>query len=162
MLIHNTIRSCGAAIALLEAIIGWIQSDDMTYYYSGVGLWGVAELTCGFLVFSVPSAPKAFRDVKPTRWFLELQSLAGSSVKRLMGSPRQSSNWPRPVLGSQKPREYEAIEERGSIRLRDITSPRPTDQQYGIVCTTDIVVTETYDDNRPIDHTLPYPWNNRG
>lgn len=146
-------------MAFLKAIVGWIESDDMTYYYSGVGLWGVAELTCGILVFTVPLTPKAFRDMQLSKWIARLTSSVNPSKRQLRRPAHiKISNWPRSAIRSPNPREYAEIDELGTIRAPTMTSPRPTDLQYGIVCTTDIIVTESFESDIA-EYGTRYPWN---
>lgn len=149
------LRACAAAVFLLQSVVGWIKSDDMTYHYSKIALWGVAELTCGILVFAVPTTPKAFRGMEPSTWFRGLQPWLAPGRKQTKPTSR-----PRSIVGSPKSREYEQIDDQ-SIPLPVITSPRPTDQQYGIICTTDIVITETYEyTHTHPDRSTRYPWTN--
>lgn len=150
--------ACVAAGGLLQAISGWILSEDMSYHYSGVALWAIAESTCGILIFCVPAAPSAFRDWQTPRWFLRLKSWVESSMKNRRRSMRRDQRpWPRTTLASMKPHEYESINEAHPIVLQEMSSMRPTDQQYGIICTTDILITESYD--RRDQPNNGYPWN---
>ncbi|KAI0138630.1 hypothetical protein F4776DRAFT_619273 [Hypoxylon sp. NC0597] len=153
------IFACIAAGCLLQAIVEWIKSDDMTYHYSSVALWAIAETTCGVLIFCVPAAPKAFRGLEPSSWFSRIN--LWRPINRIRRSKRKEPDvWPHSGLGSLKPRQYQSIDGSNSIILQHgLGSGRPTDQQYGIVCVTDILVTESYEDNR-VDgqRNTRYPW----
>ncbi|KAI1741634.1 hypothetical protein F4680DRAFT_446639 [Xylaria scruposa] len=119
-----------AAGFLIDAVVSWTKTGDMTYYYSSVALWGIAETTCGILVFCVPFAPRLYQDINFSKWFGSLKRTKWFQESR----PRAS-----------KQRYYQEIDEMGGIHLREFGSPRPTDRQYGISVTTDIVVTESYE-----------------
>lgn len=135
--------ACIAAACLLEAIVEWILSDDMTYHYSSVALWAIAESTCGMLVFCVPAAPKAFRNLELSRRLSAIRSWVRIPMPKMTTQSRrgEGNTWPQTGLRSLKPRTYQSIDEPSAITLR------PTDQQYGIICTTDIMVTESYEHN---------------
>ncbi|KAI1205342.1 uncharacterized protein F4807DRAFT_464819 [Annulohypoxylon truncatum] len=154
------IFACIAAGCLLDAILEWRRSDDMTYHYSSVALWAIAESTCGILIFCVPAAPKAFIGLKPRAWLSRLGSWTGSFMKRKrLSTIRKEDTWSRTALGSLKPRKYQSIDEPNSIILQGVGSGRPTDQQYGIICTTDIIVTEAYENNhRRGQQRNQFPW----
>ncbi|OTA97789.1 hypothetical protein M434DRAFT_26525 [Hypoxylon sp. CO27-5] len=140
------IFACIAAGCLLVAIVEWIRSDDMTYHYSSVALWAIAETTCGVLIFCVPAAPKAFLGLEPSTWFSRLKLSSRNWSRR--STRREQDVWPQSGLVSLKPRQYQSIDGSNSMILPHRPgSDRPTDQQYGIICTTDIIVTETYEDN---------------
>ncbi|KAI0554028.1 hypothetical protein F4679DRAFT_393853 [Xylaria curta] len=125
-----------AAGFLIDAVVSWTNTGDMTYYYSSVALWGIAETTCGILVFCVPFAPRLYQDINFSDWFGSLKR-----TKWLQESNGERQSRPR----ASKQRDYQEIDEMGGIRLREFGSPRPTDRQYGISVTTDIVVTESYE-----------------
>lgn len=129
----------------------------MTYHYSSVALWAIAESTCGMLIFCAPVVPKVFRGWDFSKWISTLSQWLNWPIKRMRRSARRTENtWPRTGLGSLKPRRYRSIDGSNSIILRGIETARPTDQQYGIVCTTDITVTESYDNSPPKER-----WSNQ-
>ncbi|KAI1464034.1 uncharacterized protein F4812DRAFT_444299 [Daldinia caldariorum] len=149
--------ACIAACCLLEAIVEWIKSDDMTYHYSAVALWAIAESTCGMLIFCVPVVPKVFRGLELSKRIPSIIKWLNLPISKIKRSTRSVQNtWPPTGFGLQKPRRYQSIDEPNSINLRGIESSRPTDRQYGIVCTTDITVTETYDNSPRKDR-----WSNQ-
>ncbi|GAP85387.2 hypothetical protein SAMD00023353_1001270 [Rosellinia necatrix] len=133
-----------ASAFLLDSIVKWNKSDDMTYHYSAVVLWAIAEMTGGILVFCAPMLPKVFRELGLPRCLSGCVATASSIMSRVKWSrPAPDGRQPRSKMTS-KSRDYEEIDESGSVRLQALGSPRPTDRQYGIAVTTDIVVTETY------------------
>ncbi|OTA94161.1 hypothetical protein M434DRAFT_394923 [Hypoxylon sp. CO27-5] len=89
---------CIAAGFRLGAEIESTKSPDTIYNTASVMLWALAEMTCMFLVFGVPSGAKIFNDSRiPSRLASSLQSLKGRfprrSVSRMSGSGPAS--WPR-------------------------------------------------------------------
>ncbi|KAI1346165.1 hypothetical protein F5Y01DRAFT_322061 [Xylaria sp. FL0043] len=46
----------------MHASIRFFTSKDKTYQVSSAALWGIAELTCGVLIYCVPSIPGIIRD----------------------------------------------------------------------------------------------------
>ncbi|KAI0390774.1 hypothetical protein F5Y17DRAFT_443241 [Xylariaceae sp. FL0594] len=59
--------ACLAAGARLGATVSYIHSDDVTYSYSSVALWTVAEVTCAFFVFSITGLSRSFASFKNSR-----------------------------------------------------------------------------------------------
>ncbi|KAJ8125885.1 hypothetical protein O1611_g7753 [Lasiodiplodia mahajangana] len=51
--------ACTSAAGRLAYTVRYWLTQDGTYEYSAVGLWSVAEMTCGILVFTTPTVPKA-------------------------------------------------------------------------------------------------------
>ncbi|KAI1807115.1 hypothetical protein F4811DRAFT_66502 [Daldinia bambusicola] len=142
------IFACIAAIFLLASIVNWVKSNDLTYHYSAVALWAIAESTCGTMIFSALVIPKLFKSLK-SRWNSRVSSSAVWPMNYIRRSVRKNENvWNPKGIGSDS-REYRHIDESNSIVLSRFESARPTDQQYGIVCTTDILVTESREDDFP-------------
>ncbi|KAI0181195.1 hypothetical protein GGR52DRAFT_577779 [Hypoxylon sp. FL1284] len=152
--------ACIAAACLLEAIVEWILKQDMTYHYSGVTLWAIAESTCGILVFCVPVAPKAFHSLNLSNRLSSIYSWMKIPMPRQWREKgREERAWPHTGLRSLRPRTYQSIQEPSAASLREVRSIRPTDQQYGIVCTTDIMVTESYEQNGvKAQHSKDHLW----
>ncbi|KAI1328456.1 hypothetical protein F5Y16DRAFT_398387 [Xylariaceae sp. FL0255] len=146
-----------ASLFLIIAIVQWRSSSDMTYHYSGVALWAIAEMTCGILVFCAPVVPKFCQGLH-VRWISGLMS-SGSSLA-------QKVSWPSSSLDRHprsKSRDYREIDESKSIRLHAYGSPRPTDRQYGIFVTTDIIVDTVQKPDVEVriasdEHLHQYPW----
>ncbi|KAI0424306.1 hypothetical protein F5Y09DRAFT_353572 [Xylaria sp. FL1042] len=51
-----------AAAFRVHASIRFFSSKDKTYQVTSVALWGIAELTCGILIYCFPSIPGIIRD----------------------------------------------------------------------------------------------------
>ncbi|GAW19082.1 hypothetical protein ANO14919_085660 [Xylariales sp. No.14919] len=153
-----------ASAFLIFAISGWRTSSDMTYHYSGVVLWAIAEMTCGILVFCAPIVPGFYQDLKLSTWLSGLLASSSSFANKVSWTSSSSSKLqsreerhPRSIS-----RDYREIDESGSIRMHAYGSPRPTDRQYGIFVTTDIFV-DTEQKNRAAgpgdsDEHFQYPW----
>ncbi|KAI1347994.1 hypothetical protein F5Y01DRAFT_307120 [Xylaria sp. FL0043] len=139
-----------ASAFLFHAIFKWNQSDDMTYHYSAVVLWAVAEMTCGILVFCIPVVPKLAQVLSIPKCLSSFIASASAVVGGIKW-PAQFDDERQSRSRISKTREYAEISESGSLRLRELGSPRPTDRQYGIAVTTDIVITESFD--TPGQHT---------
>ncbi|KAI0506655.1 hypothetical protein F5B22DRAFT_439078 [Xylaria bambusicola] len=150
-----------ASLFLIFAILAWKMSSDMTYYYSGVVLWAIAEMTCGILIFCAPVVPRFCQDLKLDAWFSELLASSLSFAGRTSWSSTMSQNREERRSRSVS-RDDRETDETGSIRMRVYGSPRPTDRQYGIFVTTDIVVDTVQ--NKPAagagdsDEQFQYSW----
>lgn len=85
LLIHG--NSCIIAAGFrLGAELDYSKSDDVLYNVSPVLLWALAEMTCMFLVFGVPSGSKILSDSR-------LASRLASSLRSLKGRlPQKSSS----------------------------------------------------------------------
>ncbi|KAI3322569.1 hypothetical protein HD806DRAFT_536407 [Xylariaceae sp. AK1471] len=145
-----------ASAFLIDAVVKWNMSSDMTYHYSGVALWAIAEMTCGILVFCIPVVPKLCQGWEPSKWFVGLVPSSSSLLSRVKW-PRKTEVERQPRSRISKSRNYAEINESDSIRLRGYGSPRPTDDQYGITVTTDIMVTESAK-SRPEEDRQYLPW----
>ncbi|KAI0388599.1 hypothetical protein F5Y17DRAFT_452214 [Xylariaceae sp. FL0594] len=149
-----------ASAFLIKAVAKWNTSQDMTYHYSAVALWAIAEMTCGILVFSIPIVPKIYQGLNPVRWF----GWVGPFRARLSGWVKrrghvQSERQSRTRTRIARSRNYAMMNDSDRVGLHDdYGSPRPTDRQYGITVTTDIVVTEAVKP-RPEEQPRRYlPW----
>ncbi|XXG99238.1 hypothetical protein Hte_005575 [Hypoxylon texense] len=70
--------ACG--ITRLVVLFELMASPDELYYIPDIGLWGIGEITAGFLIIGIPSAPKT------------IKSMPGSdSVTSLLASWRRGS-----------------------------------------------------------------------
>lgn len=146
-----------AAIVRLVQTIGYQHSDDTTYALSSLTLAAIAEMTCGFLVFCMPSAPSAFKGTMVmTRLSTALRSWVHWTAKQ--SRQDETSTWPHDTLQtSGRNSSYKRIgEDRGP--LTDIAAGRPSDSaamgqledgnaQTGIIRMTTFTVKDTYEEN---------------
>ncbi|KAI1452064.1 hypothetical protein F4805DRAFT_54816 [Annulohypoxylon moriforme] len=82
----------------LGAEIDYTKSEDIIYNISPVLLWALAEMTCMFLVFGVPSGAKIMNDTHiPSKLASSLRSLGGRFQRNSSshGSGTAASSWPR-------------------------------------------------------------------
>ncbi|KAI2472961.1 hypothetical protein F4781DRAFT_382435 [Annulohypoxylon bovei var. microspora] len=88
---------CIAAGFRLGAEVDYTKSKDVTYNISPVMLWALAEMTCMFLVFGVPSGAKIMSDTHiPSKLASSLRSLGGKFQRgSSRGSATGESSWPR-------------------------------------------------------------------
>ncbi|KAI1097492.1 hypothetical protein F4804DRAFT_327449 [Jackrogersella minutella] len=90
---------CIAAIFRLDAEVEYTKSTDIIYKTSPVLLWALAEMTCMFLVFGVPSGAKIMSDTHlSSKLTTSLRSLRGKFPRRSTlggGGTGASSSWPR-------------------------------------------------------------------
>ncbi|KAI0378117.1 hypothetical protein F5Y04DRAFT_262452 [Hypomontagnella monticulosa] len=87
------ILACAAAAARIGSAVAWYKSDDTLYHFSFISTWGITELTCGFLIFSIPAIPKAFLGGRLPGWVSSVRSWAGVAAERLRGSSSDQSRW---------------------------------------------------------------------
>ncbi|KAI1743044.1 hypothetical protein F4680DRAFT_445515 [Xylaria scruposa] len=150
-----------ASALLIKAIYGWRMSSDMTYHYSRVVLWAIAEMTGGILVFCVPVVPRFYQDLKLNTWLSGLLASSSSLTNKFKwtrGSKSQSRDERHPRSIS---RNYQEIDESSNIRMHAYGS-RPTDRQYGIFVTTEVSVGTEHKSIAPgpgdSDEHFQYPW----
>ncbi|KAI1211225.1 uncharacterized protein F4807DRAFT_29131 [Annulohypoxylon truncatum] len=82
----------------LGAEIDYTKSEDVIYNISPVLLWALAEMTCMFLVFGVPSGSKIMSDLRiPSKLASSLRSLGGRFQRNSSsrGSGSGAASWPR-------------------------------------------------------------------
>ncbi|KAJ2977104.1 hypothetical protein NUW58_g7913 [Xylaria curta] len=94
----------------LAAAVTFYQSPDALYQAPGLAFAALAEPTCVFLVFCLPAAPVAFRNVRNR---LYLASLTGRS------KPKSSAEL-APEIASDPP--YRKIRDDDTIHLTEITA----------------------------------------
>ncbi|KAI1126005.1 hypothetical protein F5Y10DRAFT_245887 [Nemania abortiva] len=75
------IFACLSAGIRLGFTISYLDSADVTYTYSEVALWTVAEITCGLIVFAVTVTPRSFASFKRSKVFLLLKPRDNSMTK---------------------------------------------------------------------------------
>lgn len=110
----------------LAVTVNYSFADDWTYAISPLALWCLAELTCLFIVFCVPSVPKAFHLF--LSWSRNRSSPRSSNkaTKRSLPWPSANSNPLKPISS-----EYQAINETG-LPLQDLRSTDlPADSRDG-------------------------------
>ncbi|KAI1133355.1 hypothetical protein F5Y10DRAFT_274254 [Nemania abortiva] len=99
-----------SSIARSVETIEFVESDDKTYKISAVYLWVLAEMTCTFLAFCAPAAPKALSNMnrisKPITSFLVRVGLRKQPTLPTV----ETRSWPS---------EFPSAKSRDSERRRD-------------------------------------------
>ncbi|ESZ94754.1 hypothetical protein SBOR_4866 [Sclerotinia borealis F-4128] len=67
-------RRLGAGMARLVYLLQLLYSDDELFYIVDVGLWGIGEITAGFLIIGIPAAPKVVQSITNSSSFTSLIS----------------------------------------------------------------------------------------
>lgn len=73
--------ACVSAAFRLAVTITYGKSSDAIYYIGPIGLWGTAEMTCGFFIVCVPCIPKTLKESGTLR-----------KIKRAFGMTTQTTN----------------------------------------------------------------------
>ncbi|KAF2689792.1 hypothetical protein K458DRAFT_384427 [Lentithecium fluviatile CBS 122367] len=95
-----------------------LRSEDITFMVGPIGLWSHGEITAGFLVLCVPSAPKAFQNNALTK---KVSSWVGSrkSSKGNVNSRRGLPSWYRAkVPGRPRHMDVSTLEECTLVTVR--------------------------------------------
>jgi hypothetical protein len=161
---------CGAA--RLDASVSRKNSKDFIYSYSRLFLWAYAEMTCGFMVFSLPSLPKAVEGVKPGILFSALRVWGSASLKWLRRTTSSETAASKTSQASSRPSGYRKFDD-PELPLADMGSVRSegglknsgrylrddSDVEAGIVRTTDFVTSEgiSTGDGRDVVYAQ-HPW----
>lgn len=91
---------CIASIFRLVTTLNYEKDSDLTYTSSSLILWGLGEMTAGFLVLCIPAAPKAFSNVGiPTRISSALHSLVNRSKSSRDSSANPAGRSYREIKG---------------------------------------------------------------
>ncbi|KAI1733602.1 hypothetical protein F4680DRAFT_472083 [Xylaria scruposa] len=85
-----------SAALRVDASIQFFRSKDKTYIITSVALWGIAELTCGILIYCVPAIPGILRDSN-----MSLQSFT-TMVPRIKSPFIRNSGSLRPSFGNER------------------------------------------------------------
>lgn len=142
-----------------------------TYSYSQLSLCCLAEMTCGFLVLCIPTAPRAFHTLKATKMISTLKSWTRSSVEGMKGTRTNASSLPRSSLKPSSYNRPREVDERGLIALETLGTGDPIQQQqytFGqipsqptITPDTHFMATEGFPSNSPSEaynYSQQGPW----
>ncbi|KAI1098669.1 hypothetical protein F4804DRAFT_115729 [Jackrogersella minutella] len=116
------ILACISAGFKLSASIPYDRSRDTTYTFAALALWSLAEITCGILIFCMPSIPKTISGLNLTTLASSLKSWAGSSMEKLKRSRSGSSHTSWPVISS-RPSKSSLHQHKGTYQQMDGSIP---------------------------------------
>lgn len=142
-----------------------------TYSYSQLSLCCLAEMTCGFLVFCIPSAPRAFHTLKDTKMISTLKSWTRSSVEGMKGTRTNGSSMPRSSLKPSIYNRAHEVDERGLIALetlgtgdliqQQLYTSEQSPSQPAIAPATHFMATEDFSSGSPSEaylYSQQRPW----
>lgn len=112
-----------AAIFRLVSSLQFYKSKDTSYTFSGLALWCLAEVTCGFIVFCGPSAPKTVGHLELQELASGLRSWAGSSVRRLVSSGASSKG---SMTRTTRKRSKSSMSQNGNDYEKENATPVPS------------------------------------
>lgn len=87
--------ACISALIRLVETVRHALSDDFVYTFAGIMMCCAAELTCGFLVLSIPNFPKAFSAINFTKIFSKLSYNSSSGKTASPSQSGEASSWPQ-------------------------------------------------------------------
>ncbi|KAI0467675.1 hypothetical protein F4859DRAFT_493251 [Xylaria cf. heliscus] len=160
------VLACLSAILRLVSTIEYSTSPDVTYAVSAVILWALAEMTCGFIVLGMPTAPKVLLETR-------LVSRIKSSFRSWTGTNQSESKnigLSQTSKASSTTKSYQRINDKG-VPLRNIKSVDSESTEHlrdfinrpenSIVRTTQVSTTEDYDYGHQVQHDQlqrQHPW----
>ncbi|KAI1101333.1 hypothetical protein F4804DRAFT_316239 [Jackrogersella minutella] len=117
------VLACVAAAFRLASSLRFYKSKDTTYTFSGLALWCLAEVTCGFIVFCGPSAPKTVGHLELQELASSLRSWAGTSVRKLASSAGSSKG---SVNRADRKRSKSSMSQNGNDSEKNDVTPVPS------------------------------------
>ncbi|OTA60262.1 hypothetical protein K449DRAFT_435351 [Hypoxylon sp. EC38] len=116
-------KACISAGFKVAASIPYNSSRDTTYTFAALALWSLAEITCGILVFCMPSIPKTLSELRFADMASSLKSLARSSTEKLKRSRSGSTTqvmWP---TVKSRPSKSSLFQRKGRYQQMDGSIP---------------------------------------
>ncbi|KAI1489288.1 hypothetical protein F5X96DRAFT_17426 [Biscogniauxia mediterranea] len=159
----------------LASIVQFTTSSDALFTFTVLGLWTTAEMTCGTIVFCVPSIPQASASLGLPKIISSLKPWGHTLTGKSKGS--SSGNYSSSLGNNEgRPGQYHKLEGcgRGLIPLHNLESttdstlkpipsgsPNPVQEHPGILRTT-LITSTSHEDT---DHATPdaqspcqHPW----
>ncbi|KAI1076950.1 hypothetical protein F5B20DRAFT_583689 [Whalleya microplaca] len=109
--------ACG--ITRLVVLFQLMASPDQLYYIPDIGLWGIGEMTAGFLIIGIPSAPKTIKSIPGSD---SVTSLLNSCRRRGAPTTNHDSKLPRRNPLTRKPRGLWEISDTDTFQLMSVKS----------------------------------------
>ncbi|KAI1419417.1 hypothetical protein F5Y12DRAFT_778033 [Xylaria sp. FL1777] len=164
------VLACLSAVLRLVSTVKYSTTDDVTYAVSAVVLWALAEMTCGFIVLGMPTAPKVLLE---TRLMSKIQSSLRSWTGSKQDEPKKAEQ-SQTSKSSNATNSYQKINEKGILlrnmksldssesteRLRDFTAG----PENVIVRTTQLSTREDYDYEHQVQYDQlqrQHPWRSK-
>ncbi|TRX93590.1 hypothetical protein FHL15_005562 [Xylaria flabelliformis] len=163
------VLACLSAILRLISTIEYSTSLDVTYAVSAVILWALAEMTCGFIVLGMPTAPKVLLETR-------LVSRIKSSFRSWTGTNQSGSknlSLSQTSKASSTTKSYQKIYDK-EIPLQDIKNLDSESTEHlrnfktrpanAIIRTTHLSTTEDYDYGHRVQHDQlqrQHPWRTK-
>ncbi|KAI0444954.1 hypothetical protein F4803DRAFT_509652 [Xylaria telfairii] len=116
------IFAIAAGIARLVDLLKILESSDAFYYITEVGLWGIGEMTAGFLIIGIPAFPRVAKSLPFSDSVVSLfHSLTRSKVSEGGDVRSYFRSWGRPI--SRKRRGLWEISELDTYDLATVDTP---------------------------------------
>ncbi|KAI1349444.1 hypothetical protein F5Y01DRAFT_327351 [Xylaria sp. FL0043] len=164
------VLACLSAVLRLVSTIEYSTTDDVTYAVSAVILWALAEMTCGFIVLGLPTAPKVLLEI-------QLLSRLQSSFRSWIGSKQDESKntgLSQTSNSSNTAKSYRKISDK-VIHLKNMKSSDSSESterlrdfvggpKNSIVRTTQLSTTEDYDYEHQVQYDQlqrQHPWRSK-
>ncbi|KAI0967186.1 hypothetical protein F4678DRAFT_254884 [Xylaria arbuscula] len=163
------VLACLSAVLRLVSTIQYSTTDDVTYAVSAVILWALAEMTCGFIVLGMPTAPKVLHE---TRLVSRIQS-SFKSWTRSKDDESKKTGLSHTSKSSSTSKSYQRIQDKIPLRnMKSVDSSESTERlrdfisrpQNSIVRTTQLSTTEDYDYEHKVQYDQlkkQHPWQSK-
>ncbi|KAI1499233.1 hypothetical protein F5X99DRAFT_390707 [Biscogniauxia marginata] len=164
------VLACVSAAFRLAVTVQYSTANDVIYSVSSVILWALAEMTCGFIVVGMPTAPKAFFETGiATRIKASLKSWTGKTNNTKSSS--SLSNFSYTPKSPNPSSLYQKLDENG-VPLRSLKHSPPSEStehlreckqkpSAAIIRTTQVSTREDYDYDGEVGHEQfqrQHPW----
>ncbi|KAI1340367.1 hypothetical protein F5Y15DRAFT_56012 [Xylariaceae sp. FL0016] len=167
------VLACVSAAFRLTVTIRYSTADDVIYSVASVILWALAEMTCGFIVIGMPTAPKILVETGlVTRLRASYKSWTGRSSSTAK-TPSDLSKLSQTSKSTNPNSSYHKLEE-GGVPLQNIKPSTSESTEYlhdhdnnrekGITRTTQLSTREDYDYEGTVEHDQferQHPWRTR-
>ncbi|KAI0138900.1 hypothetical protein F4776DRAFT_662601 [Hypoxylon sp. NC0597] len=162
------VAACVSAAFRVAATVEYSKSLDWSYAISKVALWCLAELTCLYLVFCIPTIPRAFNESNLLKKIINSLKSRGESIRpRSYSKSPSSSNAHYQTMGSdvrlqnigplQSQQAYSNSTEMPLDSLEEI--PKVANDHGHIMCTTEFIAIEERGNNENTGMDVHRSWD---
>ncbi|KAI1173242.1 hypothetical protein F4777DRAFT_458345 [Nemania sp. FL0916] len=161
------VLACLSAVLRLVSTVEYSSAQDVTYAVSPVILWALAEMTCGFIVLGMPTAPKVLFET-------QFMSRIKSSFRSWTGTYQtetKNTGLSQSSKSTSTGKLYRKIDDKGmplhNLKSLDSSESREhlhdftTRPENSIIRTTQVSTTEDYDYGRQVQYDQmqrQHPW----